>query len=277
MKRLASRLAAALAVLAVLAYGGVSAAFALKQEEWIHASPRERASGPAPGLGGEEIRIATGSRGQTLAAWWMPASREAPAVLYLIGVGHTLRDESASMAVLGRAGLSVLAIEYRGFGLSDGTAASEVTLYEDGFAAWDALRRLAPAAARRSIYGHSIGAAVAIEVASRRADVEALVLESTFTTMAEVILQSRIMRALPVRALLTQQYDSIGKLPRVAAPVLFIHGDADDFVPPRMSEALFAAARDPRGFVRVPGAGHTGAMAGSAQARRAATALLGGQ
>jgi fermentation-respiration switch protein FrsA (DUF1100 family) len=275
LKRLGSRLAAALAILAALAYVGAGTAFTLKQAEWIHASPRERAPGPVAGLRGEEVRISTGTRGETLAAWWLPTNERAPAVLYLMGMGHTLRDEAASVAILSGAGLSVLAIEYRGFGLSDG-AASEASLYEDGLAAWDELRRLAPSAARRSVYGHSLGGAVAIEVASRRADVDALVLESTFTTMAEVVRQSRIVRLFPVRLLLTQRYDSLAKLPGVAAPVLFIHGGADDFVPPRMSEALFAAAREPRWLVRVPGAGHTGAMAGSAEARRAATGLLGG-
>lgn len=261
----------------VAAYAAFAIAFQVKQEAWIHASPRERAPGIPAGLPGLELRIAAGERGETFAAWWLPAGEGAPAVLYLLGVGHTLADETATIALLRGFGASVLAIEYRGFGLSDAPVASERTVYEDSRAAWSELVRLAPHAPRRTIHGHSLGGAAAIRLASERPDASAIILESTFTSMASVLEQSRIMRMLPLSLVLTQRYPSEDRIGGLAMPKLFVHGADDIFVPPRMSETLLRRARDPKALVLVPGAGHTGALAGSEEARVAARRLITGQ
>jgi pimeloyl-ACP methyl ester carboxylesterase len=269
----------ALGVLAaVLAgYAAFVATFAVKQEAWIHAAPRERPTGLPPGLEGRELRIAVGRDGARLAAWWLPAGEDAPAVLYLLGVGHTLADETETLRVLRGFGVSVLAPEYRGFGLSDAAFANERTMYEDGDAAWRKLAELAPRSSRLSIYGHSLGGAVAIEVASRRPEVAALVLESTFTSMQEVLQQSRIMRMLPLGLVLSQRYLSEERIAGLAMPKVFIHGTDDIFVPPRMSEALIRSASPPKALVLVPRAGHSDALTGSAEAREAARRLLTGR
>ena len=253
---------------------GASIAFHVKQAEWVHASPRDRRGGPeAYGLAGVEERVAVAGTGESFAAWWIPAAPEAPAVLYLLGVGHHLGTAAPALGALRAQGLSVLAIEYRGFGASDGRAV-EAGLYRDATAAWRRLVERTPAAASRSLYGHSIGGAVAIELAAREPGVAAVVTESTFTSMEETILQSRIMRALPTAWLLDQRYESLSRVASLAMPKLFLHGDADEFVPPAMSRRLHAAAREPKTHAEVCGAGHSDTLAASPAAQALAGLFL---
>lgn len=271
MSRAARWIVIAPFLVVLLAYGGASLAFYMKQAQWIHASPRDRSAGPqAYGLAGVEERISVAGTAESLGAWWLPAAPDSPAVLYLVGVGHNLGSAAPAIGALAAQGLSVLAIEYRGFGASDGRAV-EAGLYRDATIAWGRLVERTPAAPSRSLYGHSIGGAVAIELAARVPGVAAIVTESTFTSMEETIMQSRIMRALPTAWLLDQRYESIERVGALAMPKLFLHGTADDFVPPEMSRRLFEAARAPKARAEVCGAGHSDTLSGS----RAAQALVG--
>jgi hypothetical protein len=100
-------------------------------------------------------------------AWWWPAKNpNAPAVLYLHGTRWSLTGQVIRLEQLRAFGFSVLAIDYRGFGKSDGDLPSEKTVYEDARAAWDWLVAQQPDPARRFIYGHSLGGAVAVDLAA---------------------------------------------------------------------------------------------------------------
>src|SRR4029453_8261572 len=94
------------------------------------------------------------------------ASSHAPAVLYLHGSRWNLTGQTSRIEQLRSFGFSVLAIDYRGFGKSDGDLPSEQTVYEDARIAWDRLVQLQPEPSLRFIYGHSLGGAVAIDLAS---------------------------------------------------------------------------------------------------------------
>ena len=63
-------------------------------------------------------------------------------------------------------------------------------------------------------------------------------------------------RLLPVGLILTQEFDSLAKLPRIRVPVLIVHGTRDSIVPYEMGERLFAAATGPKRFIRVEGGSH---------------------
>src|SRR5215470_12841004 len=100
--------------------------------------------------------------GENIHAWWWPAADpRAPALLYLHGSRSNLTDQVQRLALLRGFGFSVFAIDYRGFGRSDGDLPSEQTVYEDARAAWDWLAMKQPNPAKRYIYGHSLGGAVA--------------------------------------------------------------------------------------------------------------------
>ena len=95
------------------------------------------------------------------------------------------------MSQLRRFGFSVFAIDYRGFGQSDGEMPSEATVYEDARIGWQWLVAHEPDASRRYIYGHSLGGAVAIDLAaqvSREAEgAHGLIVESRFTSLPELV------------------------------------------------------------------------------------------
>ena len=123
-------------------------------------------------------------------AWWWPAPRaDAPAVLYLHGTRWNLTAQVRRISQLRELGFSVLAIDYRGFGESPGDLPSERTVYQDARAAWERLVQLQPEAERRFIYGHSLGGAIAVDLAEHLAEgnqpkAAGLIVESTFTDLA---------------------------------------------------------------------------------------------
>jgi pimeloyl-ACP methyl ester carboxylesterase len=244
------------AVVAAVAVPGGCSYIDVKQREFIFRPVKD----DWRGYGGEsehaQIKIPVGTNGDTLAAWWMPApTANAPALLYLHGARWNLTGSSSRIARYRALGFSVLAIDYRGFGKSSGDVPSEEMAYEDARAAWQELLRRAPKA-RHYVYGHSLGGAVAIEVARNNPDVAGLILESTFTSIRDMAYQYA-WGWLPIELVLTQRFDSLEKIAEVAAPTLFIHGREDRFVPPTMSEKLFAAAKGPKHLLLVDGAGHS--------------------
>ncbi len=121
-------------------------------------------------------------------------------------------------------------------------------------AAWEYLGRLAPGR-KRFIVGHSLGGAIAVELARRHPDAGGLVLEATFTSVRGMIEHSS-WGFLPVGLILTQNFDALAKIGEVKVPVLVTHGTRDSIVPVEMGERLYAAANAPKRFIRVEGAGH---------------------
>src|SRR5262249_28510614 len=143
-----------------------------------------------------DLPVGSGAAVQRIHAWWWPAGPDAPALLYLHGSRWNLTGQLFRIEELHDFGFSVLAIAYRGFGQSDGDLPSEATVYEDAEVAWRKLAELEPDASRRFIYGHSLGGAVAIDLAaqlSKEAEkngapppARGLVVESSFTTLADI-------------------------------------------------------------------------------------------
>jgi alpha-beta hydrolase superfamily lysophospholipase len=213
-------------------------------------------------------------------AWWWPAEQaNAPAVLYLHGARWNLTGQLRRIAQLREFGFSVFAIDYRGFGESDGDLPSESTVYEDAQIAWNWLAQRQPDASRRFIYGHSLGGAVAVDLAARLAQNDGtaggLIVESSFTSLADLA-AAMSYEWLPVGLILSQKFDSISKMAQVRMPVLIVHGDNDNYVPARLSQALFAAATAPKKLLVIEGASHNNSMwVGDEEYRRALTELFG--
>lgn len=251
-------------VIGAAAAGGGCAYLDVMQRELIYQPVRDYAGTPADrGLEFEDVWLtvkgAPGEASERVHGWWLPARRpDAPTLLYLHGTRGSLGRNLYRIARWRDLGFSVLAIDYRGFGRSDGELPSEAEVYADAQAAWKYLRTREPDPQRRFLYGHSLGGAVAIEVASRNADVAGLIVESSFTSMSDMAARSKY-GFLPVDLVLTQHFDSLAKISSVSAPVLFIHGTGDRYVPPEMSERLYQAAREPKRLLLVEDAGHNDA------------------
>lgn len=268
-RRRGARVLASLAVISALALPYGCSRLAYKERELIFSIEPGTASwfsGLPAGVQQLNIPLQSNtSSSQYIHAWWWPAAqRGAPAALYLHGTRWNLTAQLRRITQLRELGFSVLAIDYRGFGESPGDLPSERTVYEDAQAAWQRLVQLQPDEQKRFIYGHSLGGAIAVDLAQRIGDGEqpkaaGLIIESTFTNMGDAA-QAVINTSLPVRWLLSEKFDSIDKIPHIAMPVLIVHGTDDKYVPDRFSQALYAAASKPKQLLLVPGGTHNNSM-----------------
>lgn len=229
-----------------------------KERELLYRPIRDYGRTPADlGLAFEDLWINVareeGEGQERVHAWWVPAARpDAPAILYLHGVRWSLGNNLFRIARWHELGFSVLAIDYRGFGRSDGELPSESQIYVDARAAWDELARRVPAAELRFIYGHSLGAAVALELGATVDNAAGVIAEAGFTTLADVVAENYA----PLGLLITQKFDALTRAKTLKSPALFMHGTADRFVPPFMSERLYEAAPQPKKLHMIEGANH---------------------
>ncbi len=232
--------------------------------------------------GVHELDIPLQGEGQHINAWWWPAERaDGPAVLYFHGSRWNLTGQLMRIRQLHDFGFSVLAIDYRGFGRSAGGVPSEQTVYEDARAAWRKFTELVPDPHERIIYGHSLGGAIAVDLAAglgRAAlgiePARGLIVESSFTTLVDMA-KAVSYSWLPMQWILSQKFDTLGKITEVKMPVLFVHGADDRFVPARFSQSLYDATRAPKRLLLVEGATHNNSMrVGSDEYREALRALF---
>ena len=246
-----------IAVLTVaLALAGGCAYISEKQGEYIFRPSKTAWRGyDAERYKFDEHFIALNGGEHKLHAWWLPnADPNAPVVLYLHGARWNLTGSVTRIDRWRQLGFSVLAVDYRGFGKSTDIAPTEAFAYEDAEAAWDYIAKLAPGR-QRYIVGHSLGGAIAAELARRRPDAAGLVLEATFTSVRDMIDESP-WGFLPVGLILTQNFDTLAKVPELRMPVLISHGTQDSIVPFRMGERLYEAVKAPKRFIKVEGGSH---------------------
>ncbi len=258
-----------------------------KQRGWIF-QPSDRSWGASADLvrDMQDVWIdfdskATG-RPVKLHGLWLPASTahagwngaKAPVLLYLHGARWNVEGSAPRIRRMQELGFSVLAIDYRGFGKSSPDLPSESMAYEDAHAAWDWLAGQQPGQPRY-IFGHSLGGAVAIELASRVQDEAGTIVEGTFTSIADVVGTMK-WGWLPLRALITQPFESVGKVAHVGSPLLVVHGSNDTFILPSLGRKLYEAAQQPKAFVLVEGGSHFNTNSlGQAQYRVALAGLFG--
>ena len=216
------------------------------------------------GLAYDDVRL-TAADGVALHAWFVPGEAARPTVLLFHGNAGNISHRLDKLAVLHGLGVSVLLLDYRGYGQSEGQP-DEPGTYRDADAAYDWLLRRGTGSASLVLYGESLGGAVATDLAARRA-VAGLILESTPSSILDVARHHYPM--IPVRLFLSARYDALAKIARVKAPVLILHSAQDEIVPFTMAEKLYAAASEPKRLVRLSG-GHNDNFLMSAGAYREA-------
>ena len=258
---LAGWLLALLALPTLLALPGC-ALLDTKQREWVfQPSNRTWGAGLAAAEGMQDVWIefdsrVSGERARLHALWLPQARADAPTLLYLHGARWDVRGSAPRMRRMHELGFAVLGVDYRGFGRSEGgDLPSEDMVYEDARAAWDWLARRGPPAARRYVFGHSLGGAIAVDLAAQVDDVAGLIVEGSFTSLRELVATFK-WGWLPVGPLLTQRFEAAARMPRVRAPVLVVHGSDDHLVPPEIGRALYESAPAPKRFVLVAGGSH---------------------
>ncbi len=252
--RLRRWMAASLAAV-LLAIGGCGTLDVWQREAIFRIDPQQsRWFREAPA--GTETFDLRHPNGETVHAWYLPAERpDAPTVLYLHGSRWNLHNSVFRFQHWQQMGFNMLAIDYRGFGRSSSLLPSETSAAEDVRLAFAELERRQPDPARRFIYGHSLGGALAIDFAADAGQaagqrLAGLVVESSFTRIADLVRASQWGWLPGLGWLITQPFDSAGKLAQVETPLLLIHGTADHVVPPTMSEQLYLAASSVRGGLK---------------------------
>lgn len=244
-----------------LLLGGVAFVFGLRWLERAITFHPERLTAaeqrlPAP-AGAEDVWF-TSADGTRLHGWYFksPITAEVATIVYFHGNGGNISNVGWLAQSLAKRGFSILLFDYRGYGLSGGTAANEADLYLDGEAAAAFVTNEKHAAPERVVlYGQSLGTAIATEVATRR-KCGALILESGFSSASS--LATRALPWLPrwLHFLARNRFESARKLSVISVPVLISHGDPDLTIPTDEGRALFAAAKEPKKLLILAGAGH---------------------
>jgi pimeloyl-ACP methyl ester carboxylesterase len=265
------RIVAALALLALTQLSGCS---------WLDVKQRELALRPTPGRPpgyaegsailqaafrpGDQrwivnVRGAAGGPEQ-LALWWLPQpDASAPTLLYLHGTFRNLYQNLPKINALREAGFAIVAVDYRGWGDSTPIIPSEDSITADARVAWAEVVKRQPTPGRRVIYGHSMGGATAVSLASGLkggGQYGALVLESTFTRLPDVAESAGFWGKVGA-AVTTLEFDSLSRIGNIDAPILMLHGTADNTIPIDLGQRLREAA--PRGtrWVPVVGGSHS--------------------
>jgi fermentation-respiration switch protein FrsA (DUF1100 family) len=189
-----------------------------------------------------------------LHGWFIPHQEARATLVWFHGNAGNISDRLLNIKLLhDRIKINIFIFDYRGYGQSEGTA-SEKGTYLDGAAAIKYLLGRDDAAARQLIlFGRSLGAAVAAEMAIRFTSL-GLILESPFVSIREMA--QALFPSLPIAWLLRTRYDTLEKVRRVKAPIMVLHGDHDATVPFAQGKRVFEVAPQPKRFYRIVGASH---------------------
>lgn len=241
-------------VLAVaMAYLGLLAAVYLGQAHLLYfpnipnraltATPRDI------GLTYEDVELTT-EDGVRLHGWWIPHPQPRAALLHLHGNAGNISHRLKLIRIFHDLKLSVLILDYRGYGRSEGKP-DEAGTRRDALAAWlhlTEVRAIAPG--HIVLHGHSLGAALAAWLAGQ-VQPGALILESAFTSVPE--LAAELYPWLPARRLSRFHYATREYLGSVRCPVLVIHSPDDEIVPYAHGRRLYLAAPEPKDFLALRG------------------------
>jgi fermentation-respiration switch protein FrsA (DUF1100 family) len=187
--------------------------------------------------------------GVRLHGWYIPGDSNR-VLLFFHGNAGNISHRLESIRQFLALGLSVLIVDYRGYGQSEGRT-TEQGIYRDAEAAWQYLTQTKKTPAGQIIvFGRSMGASAAAYLAARHRPL-ALVIESSFTSVPDIARE--YYPWLPVRWLSRLRHSAQDFVRQSNCPVLVVHSRDDEIVPFRHGEAIFAAAREPKSIIEIRG------------------------
>ena len=214
--------------------------------------PGEQRTPETLGVPFTPLTIATAD-GETLRGWHLAHAAPRARVLYFHGNGGNLSLWTDVYAGLWHQGMEVVAIDYRGYGLSTGRP-SEIGLYRDVDALLEFVATHLPSTDAPTVFwGRSLGTPVAAYAASRRAP-DGIVFESGFPSLRSVIETNPIMWVLSW--LSSYSFPTATWMANVQAPALVLHGDRDDVIAYRLGKRLHDRLPGPKRFITLPGIDH---------------------
>ncbi|HYO82031.1 MAG TPA: alpha/beta hydrolase [Bryobacteraceae bacterium] len=200
-------------------------------------------------IGARDVHLRAAD-GTALHAWWIERPGAKLATIHLHGNAGNVTHRALSAEHILAAGSSVLLLDYRGYGKSEGRP-SEKGLYQDAEAAFKWVLSQGFRPQQIILHGESLGTAVATHLAAG-AEVGGVILEAPLTSARAVA-----GRVVPVLGpLLVSGYNSLGRIKKVRAPLLVIHGDRDEVLAYDLGQELFRAANEPKTFWTIRNATH---------------------
>lgn len=245
-----------LAALLVVYVAIAALAYAYQDKLAFPAPRRVLPAPPTLGITGGETVTLVAADSVRLSGWFLPApgasrAQPAPAIIWFYGNMETVAALAPFISWLRPEGISVLVVDYRGYGESEGTP-TEQGLYRDAEAAWAYLAgRPEVDSERVGIYGRSLGSALALYLATRR-PIRAVALDSPFSSANEM---RRLHYFLFPGFLLRHSLDNLRRARDLEVPLIVFHGTDDRIAPIRMGRAVAEAGRA-REFVAIEGSGH---------------------
>jgi hypothetical protein len=241
-------------LLAVVSFGYVGALAVLffAQRSFLFPIPQAgRAAPEAAGFPEAEEHVLSTADGENIIVWHVPAKPGHAVILYFPGNGDFLAGCVGRFKAMTSDGTGLVALSYRGYAGSSG-APSERGLLQDAAAAY-AFASARYGVDRIVVWGFSLGTGVAVALAAEQV-VGKLILEAPYTSTVDVA--ASLIRILPVRLVMRDQFRSDTRIARVRAPLLVMHGARDATIPLLFGERLFELAHEPKQFVRFPEGGH---------------------
>jgi hypothetical protein len=256
------RLLIATLVLLIAIYASTSAYIWARQAHFIFRPERIISKTPAEyQLPFEDVYVDVNDgngKNERIHAWWIPAGNPLDrCLIYLHGSALNIEANITHARRFHHMGFSVFLVSYRGYGKSDGTFPTEGQVYSDAQAAWTYLveqKGIDPEAI--FIYGHSLGGAVAIQLALNNPAAGGLIVEAAFTSIANMARRIPKYRIFPIDLIVHERFDSIEKVGQLQIPVLYIHGTDDKLVPSEMSRELYKRTASSKQLKLIPGGGH---------------------
>ncbi|MDF1666019.1 MAG: alpha/beta hydrolase [Planctomycetota bacterium] len=175
-------------------------------------------------------------------AWFYPHTTAKFGLLFCHGnAGHLAHRHPTAELLRAELNCHVLLFDYRGYGRSRGVP-DEAGVCLDTELAFKKLCELTQLGAdKQMIFGRSLGAAIAIETATRVSTIKGLILASPFTCIADMC-GEMLGSNFPARYL-SERFDSIGKIPQISAPSFIFHGERDSLIPIAQGRRLFDASQ----------------------------------
>jgi len=229
----------------------VSALYALQRSIIFRAdlAPPPPALNSVPGF--QDVRVRT-EDGLDLRSLYRAAQGDRPTLLFFHGNADGLSGALQATAGLVRHGYGLFLLEYRGYAHNPGSP-SEEGLYADGRGALRWLEEHGVASTSIVLVGNSLGSGVAVELAATHR-VAGLVVISAYTALPDVA--AGAFPLVPVRLLMRDRFDNLGKLDRVTVPILVLHGTHDRTIPYAHAVALTTAAGPRATLETFQGSGH---------------------
>ncbi|WP_374654850.1 alpha/beta hydrolase [Dongia sp.] len=246
-----------LVALAALYLGALILLYTMQRKIVFHPDPALAAIADYPAPRGLETVTNRTADGLDIVSWYLPPARpDGRTIAYFHGNAGHHGGRVERIVPYAAAGYGILLVGYRGYGGNPGDPTEE-GLYADARAALDFLQGQDVKADRLILFGESLGAAVATQMAIER-PARAVILEAPFASILRSARQR--YRYLAFDALVRDKFDTLSKIDRIGKPLLLIHGDLDRTTPAYFGRMVFDAAKEPKQGFFPAAAGHNDLM-----------------